>query len=161
MNLEEALIEPRETVGAGASDPPPMQVYVCTTCTDRRAGPGGRAGARLYADLAGKTHDPRVQVVPVACLNVCQPNCALSFLGEGKWTYVFAISAETDLATILEGADLCRCPEGIASVAAVPGCTEEGSRRARAADADIVEANARRLTDPLSAEATRHVVLLP
>lgn len=114
------------SIDGGASDPP-TQIYVCTTCTDRRAGPGGCAGLRLHSDLAVKTRDLRVQVVPVACLSVCRPNCALSFSAEGKWTYVFAIPSDTDLATILEGARLhAASPSGVIPWGKCPDALKEG-----------------------------------
>ncbi len=83
-----------------------MRLYVCTTCTDRRRGPGGRVGLRLHADLAARARDPAIEIVPVACLSVCRPSCALSFAAPGKWTYTFEVDGEIDIAIILAGAKL-------------------------------------------------------
>ena len=81
-----------------------VRIHVCVTCTDRRSGPGHRAGQRLYANLVAENRDPAVEIVPIECLAVCRPNCALSFAAEGKWTYIHAVPSDADVADILEGA---------------------------------------------------------
>ena len=91
-----------------------MQIYVCTTCSDKRAGPGDRAGARLCADLAAATRDPGVEVVPTECLSVCRRACTFGYAAEGKWTYIFVTTSDVDPATILEGARLyAETPTGV------------------------------------------------
>lgn len=106
---------PPDTVATAAGRPEAsVRIYVCTTCSDRRGGPGHRAGRRLFAELAAKNRDPEVEVVSIECLSVCRPNCALSFAAEGKWTYVYAVPSDADVATILEGARLyAEAPAGL------------------------------------------------
>ena len=100
--------------------PPPMTLYVCTTCRDAlHSAAGPCAGARLYANIVA-AHDvagdsAAVSVVPVECLSVCKRTCAVSFAAPGKWTYVFGdLPAETAAALVLSAARLYRdAPDGI------------------------------------------------
>lgn len=99
---------------AASRDDAPVRIHVCMTCTDRRSGPGQRAGRRLFYELIAKNRDPGVEVLPIECLCICRPNCALSFAAEGKWTYVFAVPSDTNVASILEGARLyAEAPAGV------------------------------------------------
>ena len=90
------------------SPPPPMTLYVCTTCRDAgHVADKPSAGARLYANIAAAFADPSIRVVPVECLSVCKRTCAVSFAAPGKWTYVYGdLPAETAAETLLHGARL-------------------------------------------------------
>ena len=86
----------------------PVRVHVCTMCNDRRRGFGGvQAGRYLLADLmAAAARDGSIEVVGIECMSVCKAAITLSFTASGKWSHVFALPSNTDVAQVLEAARL-------------------------------------------------------